>query len=100
MSDITDTPSGVAEPKRRSGWADFFYRLIKEKPLGTLGGVIVVILFLTGIFADLTWLGLPELGLAPYGMNETHMTEALSPPSAKYWLGSDNLGRDLLTRVI
>lgn len=71
--------------------ADIFIRLIREKPLGTVGGIIVIILLVTGIFADL---------LAPYGMNEIHPEDALSPPSTHYFLGTDNLGRDLLSRVI
>ncbi len=81
----------VKEPKRRSLLADFFVRLVKEKPLGTLGGVIVLLLLLSAIFAD---------QLAPYGMNETHIADRLSPPSARYILGTDNLGRDILSRII
>ena len=82
---------GVAERKRYSGLVGFVIRLVKEKPLGAAGGVITLLLLLTGIFADL---------LAPYGMNETNPAAALLAPSAKYWLGTDNLGRDLLSRII
>ena len=81
----------VKEPKRRSAVADFFIRLVREKPLGTVGGVIVLILLFVAIFADL---------LAPYGMNESHLADRLDPPSAQYLLGTDNLGRDLLSRII
>jgi peptide/nickel transport system permease protein len=79
------------EPKRRSAVADFFRRLVREKPLGTVGGIIVLLLLLTGVFADL---------LAPYGVNEIHLRDSLSPPSNQYVLGTDNLGRDMLSRVI
>jgi peptide/nickel transport system permease protein len=82
---------GVAERKRCSGLVGFVIRLVKEKPLGAAGGIITLLLLLTGIFADL---------LAPYGMNETNPAAALLAPSAKYWLGTDNLGRDLLSRII
>ena len=87
----TDTSSEmVAEPKRRSWLVDSGIRLVKEKPLGTVGGVVTLLLLLTGIFADF---------LAPYGMNE--MTGAYRvAPSARFWLGTDNLGRDMLSRVI
>lgn len=78
-------------PVRRGILADFFIRLFKEKPLGAVGGIICLLLLLTGIFADF---------LAPYGYNEINPIEALKPPSAKYWLGTDNLGRDLLSRII
>ncbi len=77
--------------KRLSAFIDFFRRLLKEKPLGTVGAVITLILLLVGIFADV---------LAPYGMNETHIEDALAVPSSKYLLGADNIGRDILTRVI
>jgi len=70
---------------------DFFIRLVQEKPLGTVGGIIVLILLLTGIFAD---------QLAPYGYNQIFLMDSLSPPSSKFWLGTDDLGRDLLSRVI
>ena len=84
-------PEAVEEPKRRSFLVNLVIRLVKEKPLATAGGVIVLILLFTGIFADF---------LAPYGMNESHLKDALSPPSANYILGTDNLGRDLLSRII
>ena len=66
-------------------------RLVKEKPLGTVGLVITLLLLLTGIFANF---------LAPYGMNEINLADKLAAPSAKYWLGTDNVGRDILSRVI
>lgn len=88
------------EGRKRAFVVDVLVRLVKEKPLGTVGAVITLILLLTGIFADLAWLGLPHIRLAPYGMNETHMADALSPPSPKHWLGTDNVGRDILSRII
>ena len=88
------------ERKRRPLLVYLLVRLVKEKPLGTVGGVIVLALLIAGIFADLSWLGLPEVGLAPYGQNELHLTDRLSPPSTQYLLGTDNLGRDVLSRVI
>ena len=65
--------------------------MVREKRLGTVGGIIVIALLVTGIFAEF---------LAPYGMNESNTGAALSAPSAKYLLGTDNLGRDLLSRII
>jgi peptide/nickel transport system permease protein len=72
-------------------WAELFIRLIKEKPLGVVGGVIVVVLMLTGIFADV---------LAPFPYAEVHTKDALLPPGGVYLLGTDGIGRDLLSRVI
>ncbi len=80
----------VKKTRRRSKFLEVFKRLVKEKPLGVVGLVITLILLLTGIFAD--W-------LAPYGMNE--MTgDFMVPPSAGHLLGTDNIGRDMLTRII
>lgn len=79
------------EKKRRPPLLDMLVRLIREKPLGTFGAVIVLIFLLTGIFAQ--W-------LAPYGMNDVSVAERLAPPSAKHLLGTDNVGRDLLSRII
>jgi peptide/nickel transport system permease protein len=76
--------------KRYSFLTDFFRRLVKEKPLGTVGLAIFVLLLFAGIFADF---------LAPYGLNET-VGDFLKKPSGDFWLGTDNLGRDLLSRVI
>ena len=89
---MADSSSGrVAGIKRDSAPVNFLTRLVKEKPLGTVGGVITLILLLTGIFADF---------LPPYGTNEVHMEDIMVPPSVRYWLGTDNLGRDVLSRVI
>lgn len=38
--------------------------------------------------------------LVPYGPNRTSLEEKLSPPSGRHWLGTDNLGRDVLARLI
>ena len=69
----------------------FILILIKEKPLGALGFFITILLFFVGLFADY---------LAPYGINELHMSDRLLAPSTSYWLGTDNLGRDIFSRVI
>ena len=76
---------------KRSPLADFLGRLAKEKPLGFIGGIVVLLFLLTGIFAD--W-------LAPYEMNEINPVDRLSPPSSEYFLGTDHLGRDMLSRII
>jgi peptide/nickel transport system permease protein len=87
---VVEPIRGLA-PEKRGIFADFFYRLYKEKRLGLIGAIIFLIFLLTGIFADF---------LAPYGYNETYPVKYLKPPSAENWLGTDNLGRDLFSRVI
>ncbi len=80
-----------AETKRHSLLVDLVIRLVKEKPLGLVGGVIVLILFFTGIFADF---------LAPYGYNDVNSEIVLLKPTTGFILGTDQIGRDMLSRII
>ena len=80
----------IATKRKHSKLIELAIRMWKEKPLGTIGAVIILILLITAIFAPL---------LAPYGLNEM-LPDALHAPSAKYLLGTDNLGRDILSRII
>ena len=84
-------PIERAEEKRHSTFVDLAIRLVKEKPLGLVGGIIVLGLFLIGIFANF---------IAPYGYNDMVLSDRLSPPSATHLLGTDNMGRDMLSRII
>ena len=87
---VDSAPGRVAEGTRHAWLVGFVIRLVKEKPLGTVGGVITLLLLLTGIFANF---------IAPHGVDD-FAGDLLVAPSAKYWFGTDNLGRDLLSRVI
>ena len=91
MNDTTEIQSSIVEPKRRSRLADFFIRLVREKPLGTISGIIILILIFVAIFAD---------ALAPYPYKEIHLIDRLQGPSAQYLLGTDHIGRDFLSRLI
>jgi peptide/nickel transport system permease protein len=56
-----------------------------------LGAVLVMALATTTVFAGY---------IAPYLPDEVHMKDRLQPPTTQYWMGSDLLGRDILSRVI
>ena len=71
--------------------ADFFVRLVREKPLGLVGAIIILLLLVCGIFADV---------LTRYEVDEMIVMDRLAPPSAKHLLGADGAGRDILTRLI
>lgn len=66
-------------------------RLWYEKPVGAAAALVFLLFVFCGIFAD--W-------LAPYGFNEISMLERLKAPSWKHWFGTDNLGRDMLSRCL
>jgi peptide/nickel transport system permease protein len=56
-----------------------------------LGLVLVLALTATTVFAT---------AIAPYLPDEVHMKDRLQPPTTQYWMGSDLLGRDMLSRVV
>lgn len=90
--EVGETPPEIVEEKKtHSLLVDLFIRLVKEKPLGTVGGIIVLVLFFTGIFAEF---------IAPYDYKEINLMDTLQAPSAQHILGTDNMGRDLLSRII
>ena len=70
---------------------EFFRRLVKEKPLSIIAGVAVLLLILVAIFADV---------LAPFPHDEVNIVDRLQAPSDRYLLGTDQLGRDLLSRLL
>lgn len=92
MSETTATLQHVRQERKRKGFiAELLTRLVKEKPLGTVGGAIVLTMFIVGITANF---------IAPYGMNQIILADKFQGPSLTHLLGTDNLGRDLLSRVI
>jgi len=64
-------------------------RFCRQKPLGAIGAVIVLALIVMAVFAD---------RIAPYAYDES--VARMKPPSVKYWMGTDNLGRDIWSRVV
>ena len=77
--------------KSRHWLVDLLVRMVRTKPLGTACGVVVLGLILVAVFADV---------LAPYPYDEIRLMEILEPPSARHLLGTDNVGRDFLSRII
>ena len=90
-----DTAAGESElytiRKKRGFLIDAVVRLFREKPIGAGGAVIFMLMLLTGIFANF---------LAPFGYNEINPLYMLKSPSSEFWLGTDSLGRDVLSRII
>lgn len=67
------------------------WRLLCREPNAVIGAVIVLVFALMAIFAPL---------LAPYGPNASDWMAIRQPPSLAHWFGTDDLGRDVLSRVI
>ncbi len=65
-------------------------RFLKNR-LAVAGLVVVSLFMLVAIFAPV---------IAPYKPDATNFSSAFHPPSAQHWLGTDDLGRDILSRII
>ena len=65
--------------------------LARRKPLGAVSLVVIAIVVLTAVFAPL---------IAPYSPTDTHPRDKLLGPSGTYWLGTDDLGRDVFSRIV
>jgi peptide/nickel transport system permease protein len=80
-----------ALPRTRPWYTDVWIRMVRGKPLGTLGALIVMAMLFAAVFAG---------SLTPYGFAETNLRERFVSMSATHWLGTDQIGRDLLTRIL
>lgn len=89
---ISERTDGAIEPRRisRIGTKAIIRGVFKYK-LSRAGIVIIFLLFFMALFAPL---------LAPYDPNAQDLYNVLTGPSGDHWLGTDNVGRDLLSRVI
>lgn len=65
--------------------------MVSKSPLTVIGGAIIVVMLLFMIFAP--W-------LVPQDPNAINLAERLQAPSAAHWFGTDEVGRDLFSRVI
>jgi peptide/nickel transport system permease protein len=88
--------AAVALPARspesaRPWWVDVWIQMFRRKPLGTIGSVIVVVMLAAAVLAE--W-------ITPYGFAQTSLRERFIPMNGAHWLGTDEIGRDLLTRLI
>lgn len=85
-----ETKELSAVPRRGRRFAHFG-RSIYARPVSGIGATITFIFFLVALLGP--W-------LAPYGASEIIPGDARQPPSAEHWFGTDNLGRDVFSRVI
>ena len=78
-------------PAEAIGWTRSLWVTIKRKPLGAASAILILIIVLTAIFADV---------LAPYDPLAPHPEIRLSAPSRAHPFGTDDIGRDVLSRII
>src|SRR5205809_7560966 len=86
MSDPTTSAAA-----RASGfWADTLHRVVRNRA-AVVGGSVVAIFVVVALFAPV---------LSPYDPLKGRLGERLRAPSGAHWLGTDELGRDVLSRVL
>jgi len=76
---------------RRDSVAAVVRRFVRKKPLGAAGGVLVLIMVVTAIFADM---------LQTHDPIATDAAATLARPGEAHWLGTDHLGRDIYSRIV
>ncbi|MGW0159455.1 ABC transporter permease [Mycobacterium sp. NPDC003323] len=67
------------------------WRLLAGNPVTVLSALVLAVVVVIAVAAQ--W-------IAPYGFNDVDVPQALQPPSGAHWLGTDELGRDVLSRVM
>ncbi|MBI2159982.1 MAG: ABC transporter permease [Candidatus Rokubacteria bacterium] len=75
----------------RSGAWTVLARFLRKKPLGAAGGALMLVMFLTAVFADF---------LQSHDPIATDAAYTLGRPTAEHWFGTDHLGRDIYSRIV
>jgi peptide/nickel transport system permease protein len=96
MTDIAPSPAGSIALADDSyvaprGFWNATRRFMRRQPVGMIGIVIVAVFGLCGLFADF---------IAPYSPTSNDFTAMTEAPSWAHWLGTDQLGRDILSRIL
>lgn len=71
-------------------WQEIRYAISKDNR-ALIGLAFIAMLFFVAIFAEV---------IAPFGMREQNLQNVLQAPTWEHWLGTDDLGRDVLSRII
>jgi peptide/nickel transport system permease protein len=81
----------VAQPSRRVRTVGFVRRFVRSSPIGAVAASVLTLVLLVGVFAAL---------IAPYDPLGANFAATRREPSALYLLGTDYLGRDVLSRIV
>ncbi len=80
----------LVKRKRRGAFAEVLFRLSKS-PLAMFGLAIILLLIFCALFAEV---------ISPYSPIKQDLMHMFETPSAEHWLGTDEFGRDILSRLI
>lgn len=94
MTTTTTTASPeVSLSRQRKGRSPFAWlgQQARRRPVGAVAGVVCILLILVAILAE---------AIAPYGASQLFVRDRLKPPSATHTFGTDNLYRDIYSRIV
>ncbi len=83
--------AAVEQPIERAPLLTVLLGLVRRQPLGAIGALIVVVMIFMAVFADV---------IAPYDPEANSFENMFTPPGLQFLLGSDDFGRDILSRII
>src|SRR5690242_5935033 len=81
----------MTRPVVRPAFGTAVLRFARRKPLGAIGGAIVLALLVMAVFAD---------QIAPYSYAQSVAGARMTAPGRQFWMGTDNLSRDVWSRVV
>lgn len=90
MTETTGVQAHVSKKKKRGAFVEVLMRL-KKSPLAMFGLIVLLILIFVALFADV---------LAPYSYSKQNLSHMFETPSKQFLLGTDEFGRDILSRLI
>src|SRR5947209_17794379 len=95
---MATTPASIALPgvalpptRTRPWYLDVWVQMLRRKPLGSAGAFIVIVMLAAAVLADV---------ITPYGFAQTSLGERFIVMDRAHWLGTAQLGGDLLTRLV
>jgi peptide/nickel transport system permease protein len=83
-----------------AGWLRATWTFCKRKPLGAIGGLIIVLMVIAALFVDASLFGSDEPLLAPQHYNHQVFGDENLSPSLSHPMGTDQLGRDIFSRIL
>src|SRR5256714_2544057 len=92
MAILSQSGAAAADhaPPRPSRWT-LLWAFVRQNPLGAAGAVIVIVMIVMAVFAE---------AVTVYDPTANNFGEMLERSSAEHWLGTDQFGRDLYTRIV
>jgi peptide/nickel transport system permease protein len=88
---IVSHPATIDQAPPRPSRLAVLWQFCAQNPLGAAGGFVVLLMIVMAVFAEL---------VTVYDPTRNNFGNMLEAPSAEYWLGTDQFGRDLYTRIV